>query len=197
MTDPTSTDRFERIALPHLDAAYNLARWLTGDAHEANDVAQEAMLRAFRFFDSFEGEDPRAWLLKIVRNTYYSHWRRGRSRGDAVEFEEDMHSFPDRDSPVECGRADEDPERTLSRKQQAGRIDAALERLPAEYREVVVLRELEDLSYREIADALEVPMGTVMSRLSRARKMLAHALQDTHGEVHELHAGQRAHRRAR
>jgi RNA polymerase sigma-70 factor (ECF subfamily) len=197
VTDTTQSSRFERIAMPHLDAAYNLARWLTGDAHEANDIAQEAMLRALRFFDTFQGEDPRAWLLKIVRNTYYSHWRRGRARGDAVEFEEELHSFPDRDSPLACQSADENPEHVLSRKQQLGRLDAALERLPAEYREIVVLRELEDLSYREIAETLDIPIGTVMSRLSRARKQLAHDLQTPNGEAHELHPRPDALRRVR
>lgn len=183
--------------MPHLDAAYNLARWLTGDAHEANDVAQEAMLRAFRFFDSFQGEDPRAWLLKIVRNTYYTHWRRTRARDESLEFEEELHSFPDADSPLACGRADENPEDFLSRKQQAHRVDAALERLPVEYREALVLRELEDLSYQEIADALDIPIGTVMSRISRARKLLARSLEETQGEPHERQSRTSAHRRTR
>jgi len=167
---------FDRIVMPHLDAAYNLARWLTGDVHDANDLAQEAMLRALRFFASFHGDDARAWLLTIVRNTYYSSWRRARTHEPAVEFEEELHSLEDAGSPLARAHACANPEDAVSARQQVARVDAALARLPLEYREALVLREVEDLSYRAIADMLAIPMGTVMSRISRARTLLAREL---------------------
>ena len=160
----TEQGEFDRVVLPHMDAAFNLARWLCGNSHDAEDVTQEAMLRAYRFFDSLRGGEPRSWLFKIVRNTYYTSWRRAKARGDAAEFDEEAHS----DADSRAG----DPETIVSLSQQAGRADAAIAGLPVEYREAIVLRELEDLSYREIADMLEVPMGTVMSRISRARRMI-------------------------
>ena len=175
---------FDRVVLPHMDAAFNLARWLCGNAHDAEDVAQEAMLRAYRFFDSLRGEEARSWLLKIVRNTYYTSWRRAKSRGETAEFDEEVHS--------DAGACARDPEGLVSLAQQAGRVDAALARLAVEYREALVLRELEDLSYREIAETLEVPIGTVMSRISRARRMLAETLARE-----EITAGPRGSSRVR
>ena len=173
MTDPTTKARFEQLALPHLDAAYNLARWLTGNTHDAEDVVQEAFLRAFRFFASFRGDDPRTWLLRIVRNTYYTQLRRERAQPGSTEFDEEFHSFADDDATLpSMGRADANPEAAYARMEDMRLVDRALGELPVEYREALVLRELEDLSYKEIAAALNVPMGTVMSRLTRARRLL-------------------------
>jgi RNA polymerase sigma factor (sigma-70 family) len=151
--------------MPHMDAAFNLARWLCGNTHDAEDVTQEALLRAYRFFDALRGEDARSWLLKIVRNTFYSQWRRGRGRGESIEFDEEIHSCPADEST--------DPASIVSLAQDARRLDEAIASLPLEYREALVLREIEDLSYREISDTLGVPLGTVMSRLSRARRLVS------------------------
>jgi RNA polymerase sigma-70 factor, ECF subfamily len=164
--------RFQQVALPHMDAAYNLARWLTGDSQEGEDVAQEAFLRAFKFFDSYRGGDARTWLLAIVRNVFYSEYRRTRSSGASTEFDEEMHSLGDDDSPYGMGRSDLNPESILSRGDDIRLLDRALQALPVEYREALVLREIEDLSYKEIANTLDVPIGTVMSRLARARERL-------------------------
>lgn len=155
------------MALPHLDAAYNLARWLAGNDHDAADVVQEAYLRAFKYFHSFTGGNARAWLLSIVRNAAYD-WR-SRNReipvGDAVAESDG--------SPDVFERAGgEDPFSLLLRERERARINQAIAALPFDSREVVVLREIEGLSYREIAEVLSIPMGTVMSRLARARDML-------------------------
>jgi RNA polymerase sigma factor (sigma-70 family) len=166
------TARFDRLVLPHLDAAYNLARWLARDPHQAQDVVQEACVRALRFLDSCKGEDGRAWLLAIVRNTFFTAWRKRPL--------EESHSGLDDDSPLWSNSSeawDLDPAIVFSRKADRERIDRALARLPLEYREALVLRELEELSYKEIAEVLSVPTGTVMSRLSRARAMLARHLK--------------------
>jgi RNA polymerase sigma-70 factor, ECF subfamily len=162
--------RFEALVLPHLDAAYNLARWLTRDPDDARDAVQEATLRAFRFFTSYKGGDARPWFLTIVRNAV-SSWRERERRTEAIPF-----SALDREggepfvealaSPVD------DPEALLRRLEGEAVIDALLERLPPEFREVLVLRELEGLSYKEIAAVARIPIGTVMSRLARARQLL-------------------------
>lgn len=172
------TRRFEAVVVPHLDAAYNLARWLLRDEHSASDAVQDAFLRAFRFFDGLEGEEARPWLLAIVRNTCYSLLGKRRQAGDTVEFDEE------RDSEfVETGGSsrDGDPEALLSRKVESARLDEAIEKLPSVYREAIVLRELEDLSYEEIARVANVPVGTIMSRLSRARTMLRERLAGQEG----------------
>jgi RNA polymerase sigma-70 factor (ECF subfamily) len=154
---------FEAVVLPHLDAAYNLARWLTRNDHDAEDLVQEANLRAFRFFGGFQGGDARAWLLAVVRNVCYSFLKKRHDRGPAVAFDEEIHS----------GDADEyNPERLALRHDDRRLLRDALEDLPVEYREVIVLRELEGCSYKEIAVIADVPLGTVMSRLTRARKRL-------------------------
>lgn len=158
--------------MPHLDAAYNLARWLTGTDHDAADVVQEAYLRALKYFDSFKGGSSKAWLLSIVRHASYD-WR-GRNRevpmGDgASQSDERAPAF----GPENEGT---DPLSRLIREQERDRVTRAISALPKDSREVVVLREIEDLSYREIADALEVPIGTVMSRLARARETLRKTL---------------------
>ena len=155
--------------MPHMDAAYNLARWLTGNSHDADDVVQEAFLRAFKFFDSFRGEDARTWILRIVRNTFYTQWRRARSRDESAEFDEEQHSLGGDD---ELPGAAANPESIVSSAQDIALLDRALGDLPEEFREAIVLREIEDLSYKEIAATLDIPMGTVMSRIARARRLL-------------------------
>lgn len=163
------TQQFEAVVLPHLDAAYNLARWLLKDDDGARDAVQDAYLRAFRFFDHLRGEEARPWLLAIVRNTCYSLLGKRRQLGEQVEFDEERDSeFAERSA--EAGEGD--PEIRLIRKIESARIDEAIERLPSVYREVIVLRELEEFAYEEIALIANVPVGTVMSRLSRARAML-------------------------
>jgi RNA polymerase sigma-70 factor, ECF subfamily len=158
---------FEQAVLPHLDAAYNLARWLIRNPADAEDVVQEACLRALRFFDGFRGGDSRAWLLKIVRNTSYSWVRKNRPTDLSDEFDETVHSS---ESPQQ------DAETQLVFRAESERVRTALETLPVALREVLVLREIEELSYREISNVTGVPMGTVMSSLSRARQRLRQEL---------------------
>jgi RNA polymerase sigma-70 factor (ECF subfamily) len=162
-------ERFEQTVLPHLDAAYNLARWLTRNDQDAQDVTQEACLRAFRFFDGYQGGNMRAWFLTIVRNTCYTWLHQNRAPGGSDEvFDEEIHSTDESGgaSPEIQALAGADRE-TLRR---------ALEELPEVFREVLVLRELEGMSYKEIADVSSVSLGTVMSRLARARTRLRQAL---------------------
>lgn len=167
------TRRFEAAALPHLPAAYNLARWLLRDDRQAEDAVQEAYLRAFRFFDDLRGEEARPWLLGVVRNACFDWMRRHRHLADQVEFDELRDS--DADSPT---AAFSDPALQWEARSRGQRIDAAIAALPPPFREVIVLRELEELSYEEIARIAGVPIGTVMSRLSRARALLRTALRD-------------------
>jgi len=159
--------RFERAALPHLGAAYNLARWLTRNDQDAEDMVQEAYLRAFRFFDGFHGADSaggsKAWLLAIVRNTCYTWLRQRRPSDLAMPYDEELH---------DDGSDVFNPERLVMLNADNEALRAALEDLPVEFREVVILRDLEGLSYKEIAGIIAVPLGTVMSRLARARKRL-------------------------
>lgn len=169
------TERFEAAALPHLDAAFNLARWLLRDDHGAQDAVQEAYLRAFRFFDHLRGEDARPWLLGIVRNTCYTLLQKRRQAGEHVEFDEER----DTDLVDTTVRREDNPERLLLSRLESARLDRAIEQLPPRFREVIVLRELEELSYQEIAQTVEVPVGTVMSRLSRARSLLRELLAKT------------------
>lgn len=172
MSESNDAQSFERVAMPHMDAAYNLARWLAGNGHDAEDIAQEAMLRAFRFFETFRGGDARAWLLRIVRNTHVSHRRSAAVRQQPAPFDEDAHSLPLEESP---GPSGDDPLAIVGRSQEVMLLDRALESLPVEFREALVLREIEDLSYADIALVLGIPVGTVMSRISRARKLAAKA----------------------
>ena len=169
--------RFEQLVLPHLNAAFNLARWLLRSRAEAEDVTQEAMLRSYRFFPDFRGGDARAWLLQIVRNTCYSWLKKNGPVEDMAEFDEELH-----------GPASPTPEALAIASENRGRLIRALEALPARYREVIVLRELEGCSYKEIAAITSIPMGTVMSALSRARRQLHSALVNPAREEasHEL-----------
>jgi len=158
---------FEQAIMPHLDAAYNLARWLMRNEQDAQDVAQEAYLRAFRFFPGFRGGDARAWLLKIVRNTCYTWLQANRPLQDAAEFDENL--FP----PDSCSP---NPEEVVLQNDSNTLVRKAMEKLPPNYREVLILRELEGMSYKEIADITGMPAGTVMSSLSRARSQLRQIL---------------------
>ena len=155
--------RFEQAISPHVDAAYNLARWLTRNEHDAEDMVQEAYLRAFKFFDAFHGLDARAWLLTIVRNVCYTWLQQNRAHESATIFDEEIHSGEtDNLNPATLALQSADQEL----------IRYALDQLPLEFREVVVLRELEGFSYKQIADIANIPTGTVMSRLARARERL-------------------------
>ena len=161
---------FGAVALPHLDAAFNLARWLTGSRADAEDVVQEAMVRALTYFPSYRGGSGRAWILQIVRNTAYGVLEARRGERDVRHISADaaaeIESIPD---PAN------DPEEALILSDDLSRADALIARLPLELRETLVLRELEELSYRDIAHITAAPLGTVMSRLWRARRLLAKA----------------------
>jgi RNA polymerase sigma-70 factor, ECF subfamily len=163
---------FEQAVLPHLDAAYNLARWLTRNDQDAEDITQEAVLRAVKYWQSFSGRDCRSWLLAIVRNTFYS-WLRQRSAQPVLTDDGEMDS---------TAGTIPDPESALIQNADRNMLKAALEDLAVEFREAIVLRELEGLSYKEIADIAGVPIGTVMSRLARARKRLQINLTKTASE---------------
>ena len=158
---------FEAIMLPHLDAAHNLARWLLRNEQDAQDVVQEAYLRAFKSFAGFRGSNGRAWLLTIVRNTSYTLLKKNRAVDLTTTFDEEIH-----------GSGDEvvSPVTILERSDNAEVIKEAMDHLPAEFREILVLRHLEGLSYKEIADIAQIPPGTVMSRLARARGKLKECL---------------------
>ncbi len=159
--DAATVERFRTVVLPHLDAAYGFARWLTRDPVLAQDLAQEAMLRALRYFHAFRGEEARPWLLRIVRNT----WSDLRMRKGAAD--RPLDEIEDRAAD------DPDPEQNALAGDRRRQVASALAALPAEAREILVLREIEDLSYKHIATVLDVPVGTVMSRLARAREKLA------------------------
>ena len=156
--------------LPHLDAAYNLARWLMRDSEAAEDVLQEAMVRARTYFASFKGVNPRAWLLQIVRNTAYGSMALNRGVQTVPLAEES-----DRTIAAELVSGDDDPETALMRTRESRQVRGLIAALPVELRETLVLREFEEFSYKEIAEATQTPIGTVMSRLWRARQLLAQA----------------------
>jgi RNA polymerase sigma-70 factor (ECF subfamily) len=172
--DPPSprTERFAALALPHLDAAYGLARWLTRNDSDAQDVVQDAYLRAFRAFDGLRGELIRPWLLAIVRNTSLSCLARRRLGEREIAYDEDLHG----DAHADPATHTLDPQALAMRAQDKRRVDAAIDRLPLPFREVIVLRELQECSYEEIVQILGVPPGTVMSRLSRGRARLVQLL---------------------
>lgn len=154
---------FEQLILPHLDAAYNLARWLTHNDQDAQDMVQDACLRAFRFLPSFRGSNSRVWLLTIVRNTCYTWLQQRRQDELTTPFDEEIHD-------IESDALN--PEVLHLKRIEHDKIKESLESLPVEYREVIVLRELEGLSYKDISAIVHVPLGTVMSRLARARRQL-------------------------
>src|ERR1051325_2075778 len=158
--------RFEAQALPHLDAAYNLARWLSRAPVDADDIVQDAMLRAFRAFDGFRGGDAKAWLLTIVRNCWASAGAAARRRGHTPLDDENLVA------------EEATPEASAIQAGTKKRLDVLIAALPEEFREVLILREMEDMSYREIADITGAPIGTVMSRLARARAMLRETARD-------------------
>ncbi len=169
---------FEASVIVHLDAAYNLARWLVKDASGADDVVQESCLRAFRYFAGFRGGDARPWLLGIVRNTAYT-WLRERGAVTFREISQD-DGFEEKVSGTN-EEFEDGPESVLIQKSEIAVVDAAIAALPVVYREVILLRAHEDMSYEAIAEIADVPIGTVMSRLSRARAMLRQALSDNDG----------------
>jgi len=171
LANPDKHLRFERLIMPHLDAAHNLARWLARNDDDAQEIAQEALLRAYKFFDSFRGTEGRAWLLTIVRNTCYT--LRGQDPGASVneEFDEQVHLqgvIAEGSDGCFC----RNPEEIAIENADCKLVNRAIAELPTEFREVLVLRELEELSYKEIAKIVGIPLGTVMSRLARARGML-------------------------
>lgn len=168
-TSPPNEETFEAVVIPHLDAGYRLARWIMQNDHDAEDVVQEASLRAFRYFRTFTGGNGRAWFLRIVRNTCHD-WR-GRQQHVTDLFDEERHSDT---SPAA------DPEVLLRQTDAASAIERALDQLSRRAREVLVLREMDGLSYRQLAAAMDMPLGTVMSTLSRARQAVRGALSGHH-----------------
>ncbi len=174
----TDARRFKEFASPNVDAAYNLARWLLGNDSDAEDVVQDALLRAYRSFDGYRGGVARAWLFKIVRNVAYTALAKRRGEREVVR----LHDL-DCDTDPNMAVYELNPEILYGRSDAIRRINGALERLPLPYREVIVLRELEDCGYKDISMILDIPIGTVMSRLSRARRMLSAALRDLRESV--------------
>ena len=170
MGDEENRKRFEALAMPHLDAAYNLARWLTRNEHDAQDVVQDALMRALRYIGSFRGDSARPWLLQIVRHTCYS-WLRENRPAEQVLLDDSDDALSELAAPA----ADEPPALAI-RKADRQQINEAIAALPVAYREVLVLRELEELSYGDIARIAGIPLGTVMSRLARARALMRAAL---------------------
>jgi len=165
--DRERSELFERTVLPHLDSAYNLARWLAGNDHDAQDIAQEASLRAFKYLGSFRGDNPRSWLLSVVRNSFYTWLRKNRPTEKMVEMTDDILDLEDPSGGVEA---------LNPQFADADAVRRAIAELPVEFREIVILREMEGFSYKEIAELADVPIGTVMSRLARARKLLQKGL---------------------
>jgi RNA polymerase sigma-70 factor, ECF subfamily len=158
---------FEALMLPHLDAAHNLAKWLLRNEQDAQDVVQEAFLRAFKSFSGFHGSNGRAWLLTIVRNSSYTLLKNNRVADLTTPFDEEIHASDDKSVSAAT---------ILERSEHAELIGEAIDELPAEFREILTLRHEEDLSYKEIADIAQIPPGTVMSRLARARGKLKERL---------------------
>lgn len=168
MEEADKLKTFEQTVLPHLDAAHNLARWLTGNDHDAQDVTQDACVRAFRYFGGFRGGDARAWLLTIVRNTCHTWLRQNRPHSPPAEDPSDAILAVEDTAP--------NPGAALLQNASVATVREAIAELPVEFREAIVLRELEGLSYKEISAVADVPIGTVMSRLARARSLLQRRL---------------------
>jgi RNA polymerase sigma factor (sigma-70 family) len=175
LTDAAQSRRFQEVALPHLDAAYNLARWLSRNDDDAQDIVQEAYLRAFKSFAGFRGASCRPWLLAIVRNTCYTWLRQHKSAQLEVPYDDEVAANESASESYSNGHAG-NPETIVAASEDRRLFDAALAALPIEFREAVVLRDVEDLSYKEIASVAAIPIGTVMSRLARGRRMLYAAL---------------------
>lgn len=167
--------RFKRLIMPHLDAAYNLARWLVRNNDDAEEAVQEAFLRAYRYFGSFRGEDGKAWLLTIVRHTCYDLRGQQMGAGNSEEFDEQIHR-PELAAEGSHNCFCRDPVDIAIERADREWVNRAIEELPVVFREVLVMRELEELSYKEIAKIIDIPLGTVMSRLARGRQMLHEAL---------------------
>jgi len=168
--DAERSRRFQQAALPHLDAAYNLARWLSGNTLDADDIVQDAFMRAFRFFETLRGENARPWLLAIVRRTWYTEWRRRTNSHEVAPFDDALDETSLFEPICETYA---DPQMLLLKGEHTRLVREALMQLPVEFREVLILRELEEMSYRDIAVIADLPVGTVMSRLARGRRKLA------------------------
>jgi len=181
-TAPATGEGFDEVVLPHLNAAYQLARWLMRNEHDAEDAVQEASLRAFRYFRTFTGGNGRAWFLSIVRHTCFG-WHRHGFQAPTDPFDEEHHS---------SARPVSDPEMLLLQTDGVTLIEHAMSRLPVRFRELLMLRELEGLSYQELADVMGIPIGTVMSGLSRARQAFRGALDN---ELKQSGLPKRTHRR--
>lgn len=186
MSEDSRTDRFQRIALPHLDAAYSLARWLLRSPTDAEDVVQEAMLRAYRAFDGCREATARAWLLRIVRNAAYDCLDSGDRRhqvglADLVPEDADGPDLIANVTADAFGEPAQDPESILLKEDTRRLVNDLIAALPVAFREVVVLRDLDQLSYKEIAEVAGIPVGTVMSRLARGRDLLQRAWRERNG----------------
>jgi RNA polymerase sigma factor (sigma-70 family) len=173
LQDEARLIRFNATVLTHLDAAYNLARWVTRDEFGAEDVVQEASLRAFRFFDDLHGPSPKAWFMAVVRNACLDWLKEHRHRALEDEYDDEIHGAAPQSAAFES------PESVALRASEARWVRNGIAGLPLEYREVVVLRELEELSYKEISVIIDVPIGTVMSRLARGRDLLQQRMLDS------------------
>ena len=178
MTNAGAHQRFEQLMFPHLHAAYNLARWLVRNDEDARDIVQEAYLRAYKYFTGFHGDNARVWLLAIARRTCYSGFERNRKDVFMVDIDAPLHT-----ESVSEHVSYDTPETLFLQHESAQMLNQALDSLALEFRAVLVLRALEDLSYREIATVLDIPIGTVMSRLARGRKLLELALQRMRAEA--------------
>jgi len=177
LDDETKARQFRELALPYLDDAYNFACWLTRSSQDAEDVVQDAYMRAFQYFDGFRGANPRAWILTIVRNSYYAWLRKARSQA-AVPLAADSNNDFGEEGAHEPELSDpdrDDAETALIKKTEASALRSFIAALPSAFRETLVLREMEDLTYQQIAEITGVPIGTVMSRLARARGLLQKA----------------------